>query len=180
MKQSQLKRSLLFIISAIIFSLSSCYAVGINLKSDKIDRIVVKTEEYLRTSTGPSYPRYFADYYYGDFSTKTVVRNKTEIKKICAMMKKFKEVSSSGYVHPQEKKPIKRCDYPYPFNDENVDCFTDNMYISLKMEIYSNNCSEIIVIWGNFSDVCYKNRIFEATEEFQNLIIQYDDKNKEK
>ena len=53
------------------------------------------------------------------------------------------------------------------------------MYISLKMEIYSNNCSEIIVIWGNFSDVCYKNRIFEATEEFQNLIIQYDD-NKEK
>ena len=59
MKQSQLKRSLLFILSAIIFSLSSCYAVGINLKSDKIDRIVVKTEEYLRTSTGPSYPRLF-------------------------------------------------------------------------------------------------------------------------
>lgn len=129
---SQLIRSLLLILSAIIFSLSSCYAVGINLKSDKIDRIVVKTEEYLRTSTGPSYPRYFADYYYGDFSAKTVVINKTEINKICAMMKKFKEVSSSGYVHPQGKKPIKRCDYPYPFNDENVDCFTYNLLVELN------------------------------------------------
>lgn len=151
-----------------------CYSQGIKINSSNIDRIIIKTEQYLRTSTAPGYPRYYFDYFNSEDKTTTVVKNISDINMICSELAKFQNVKGTNYIHPQGKDPIRPCDYPYPFNDENVDCFTDNMYISLKMEVYMNNFKNIVVIYGNKSRVCYKNQVFKATKKFQNLIIQYE------